>query len=93
MADIIWRVAALDDLDEAIAYIEHHDRTAADRYRTKLIAAGESLRDFPHRGRPGDLPGRREVTTVPPYIITYEVEDDTVFILSIRHGRRRPLAD
>lgn len=93
MADVIWRIPALDDLDDAIAYIEHHDRAAAHRYRARLIAAGEALRDFPNRGRRATVPGQREVTSVPPYVMTYEVEGDTVFILSIRHGRRRPLAD
>ncbi|KQN24951.1 hypothetical protein ASE86_01340 [Sphingomonas sp. Leaf33] len=93
MADVIWRVAALDDLDEAIAYIERHDPAAAERYRTRLILAGENLRDFPHRGRPAAVPEHREVATVPPYVISYTIEDDTVFIRSIRHGRRRPFAD
>ena len=28
------------------------------------------------------------MTNVPPYVLRYVVEDDTVFILSIRHGAR-----
>jgi plasmid stabilization system protein ParE len=30
------------------------------------------------------------MTTVPPYILRYEVDGEVVRILSVRHGARRP---
>ncbi|MBN2973647.1 type II toxin-antitoxin system RelE/ParE family toxin [Roseomonas aeriglobus] len=68
-----------------------HDPAAASAIVGRLLALGYSLEHFPSRGRPS---GRcRELTTVPPYVLRYSVADDLVRILSIRHGRRRPLAD
>ncbi|MET0374503.1 MAG: hypothetical protein ABW128_09635 [Rhizorhabdus sp.] len=31
------------------------------------------------------------MATVPPYILPYRVIDDTVYMLPIRHGARRPI--
>ncbi|MEI5686371.1 MULTISPECIES: type II toxin-antitoxin system RelE/ParE family toxin [Sphingomonas] len=52
----------------------------------RLLDLGNSLAIFPRRGRPKD--GIREMTSVPPYILRYSVADETVFILSVRHGAR-----
>jgi len=87
MAEVIWRNEALDDLDGIIVYISHFDPDAADGMGEKLFALGESLADFPRRGRPG-ADGTRELATVPPFILRYDVEGERVFILSIRHGAR-----
>ena len=47
----------------------------------------DSLAEFPDRGRDvGD--GRREMTTVRPYVLRYRVEDERVIVLRIRHGAR-----
>lgn len=79
-------------MNQTIAYIEQFDATAADKIGTRLFAVGESLAQFPYRVRlvGGD---RREMTNVPPYIMGYEVSDDLVTILSIRHGARQPNSD
>jgi len=53
----------------------------------ELILAGDSLALFPRRGRPGRAPGTRELVTVVPYVIVYEVDEtDTVMILRVWHG-------
>ena len=90
MAEVIWRNEALADLDDVIAYISQFDPDAADGIGEKLFALGESLADFPRRGRPAS-DGTRELVTVPPFVLGYEVAEGRVFILSIRHGRQRPL--
>ena len=90
MAEVVWRVQALHDLDDIIDYIERFDPAAAERYHARFWSLGESLSDFPRRGRAAD-DGTREMTSVPPFILRYDVEDDRVFILSIRHGARRPV--
>jgi plasmid stabilization system protein ParE len=51
------------------------------------VALADSLAEFPHRGRDAGE-GRREMTTVWPYILRYRVEDDRVIVLRIRHGAR-----
>ena len=91
MGDVLWSERAVETLDAAIDHIEQLDQRAAFGIRARLIAAAESLQFFPHRGRPAGT-GFREIATVPPYIIRYAVDGETVTIVRIRHGRRRPIA-
>ena len=55
----------------------------------KLIAAGNSLGDQPDRGR-ARRNGLRELTIISPYIIRYRIEPETIVIVRVRHGARRP---
>jgi plasmid stabilization system protein ParE len=89
MARVDWTGQALDEIGLIVSYVELFDPAAAARISARLFALGDSLADFPHRGRPveDDL---REMTTVPPYILRYETDGEIVSILSIRHGARRP---
>lgn len=45
----------------------------------------EALKDFPHRGRPGRMSGRRELV-FSPYIAVYQVKEHAVEISRIYHG-------
>ena len=87
MASVIWRQAALDDIDAIIVYIKRFDPRASLKTGSRLIALGQSLSIFPRRGRP-IADGLRELTSVPPYIMRYSIVDDVVHILSVRHGAR-----
>lgn len=71
------------------AYISQFDADAAVRIVNALVDAGNSLDHFPRRGRPtrGD---RRELPSVPPYVIRYRVDGAVATVISISHGRRRP---
>jgi toxin ParE1/3/4 len=87
MAEVIWRNQALDDLDQVIRYIGQFDPEAADAIGVRLFDLGESLADFPRRGRPA-ANGLREWVNVQPYILTYDAQEGSVFIQSIRHSAR-----
>jgi toxin ParE1/3/4 len=87
MARVVWTREALSNIELIRAYIQQFDPGAAQRMARRLIEAGDSLREFPERGRLV-ADGRRELPTVPPYIIRYRIEADRVFILRIRHGRQ-----
>ncbi|MEH3123178.1 MAG: type II toxin-antitoxin system RelE/ParE family toxin [Sphingomonas phyllosphaerae] len=89
MARVDWTDEALREIDEIVFYIERFDPAAAIRVSTRLFALGDSLSEFPRRGRPVE-DGLRELTTVPPYIMLYETDGEIVSIISIRHGARRP---
>lgn len=89
MADVTWSTRALIDLDQIAAYIGMFDSHAAVRIRSELEALGNSLGDFPNRGRPS-VRGTREMVTVRPYIVRYRVVREHVLILSIRHSARLP---
>jgi toxin ParE1/3/4 len=86
---VVWTRPAVRKLDLIQAYIEQFDPDAARRMAADLVKAGESLRTFPNRGRLGQK-GRRELPSVPPFVIEYEVRGDTVYILRVRHGAQRP---
>jgi toxin ParE1/3/4 len=84
-----WTTAALRDVARIHDYIADSNPHAAARVVQALLAAADGLATFPHRGR---LVGRnlRELTTIYPYIIRYEISVDEVLILRVRHGMRRP---
>jgi len=88
MAGIDWTREALGHLELIRAYIEQFDLRAADRFVARLIAAGESLAGGPNQARPA-VDGLRELPTVAPYVIQYEVDHDDVSILHVKHGRQR----
>lgn len=68
-------------------YVEAFNPAAARRLGERLIEVADSLAEFPERGRDAGL-GRREMTTVWPYVLRYRVEENRVVILRIRHGAR-----
>lgn len=49
-----------------------------------------ALKTFPNRGRPGKKPGTRELV-IPslPYIVVYQVREDTVYIARILHAAQQ----
>jgi addiction module RelE/StbE family toxin len=84
---IVWTEEAISHLEAIVAYISAFNPQAAARLGERLIEVADSLAEYSERGRDaGD--GRREMTTVWPYILRYRVEGDAVIILRIRHGAR-----
>ena len=89
MKQVRWTIGALADLRAIRGYIAQFNPGAAHRLSEQLLAVGSSLGTFPHRGR-AVAHNLREITTVYPYIIRYEIDRDDVLILRVRHGVRRP---
>ena len=89
LAEVRWSGPALDDAEAIRDYIATHNPSAAERVFDRLMAAGDGLETFPDRGRERD-DGRRELTTVSPYVIVYRHTSGIVDILRIRHGARGP---
>ncbi|HET8750550.1 MAG TPA: type II toxin-antitoxin system RelE/ParE family toxin [Sphingomicrobium sp.] len=87
MRRIIWSREATDNLEAIVTYISAVNPDAAVRIADRLVAVADSLTEFPERGRPGPE-GTREMTIVPPYILRYSVDQDSVSILQIWHGAR-----
>ncbi|MDP3675007.1 MAG: type II toxin-antitoxin system RelE/ParE family toxin [Novosphingobium sp.] len=87
MRKIVWTDEAVGHLEAIVAYIAAFNPAAASQFGERLIALADSLAEFPDRGRDaGD--GRREMTTVRPYVLRYRVEPERVIILRIRHAAR-----
>ncbi len=85
-----WARRAQSDLADIFAYIAADNEDAAGRVVDRLYAFGQSLLQFPQRGRPARLAGRRELV-VDRYVITYRVRRDEVLILAIEHGAQRSI--
>ena len=86
-----WSPEAIDDLTALRAYISEDDRAAAQRIALRIIDAVESLlSENPEMGRPGRVPGTRELI-VPrtPFIVPYRVRGSTLQILRVYHAARR----
>ena len=87
---VVWTETALQGVRRSFEYLMDFNPRAAIHLAESLLEAGDSLVNFPHRGRPVRGTGMRELVTVSPYIIRYRVTADTVIILRVRHSSRRP---
>jgi addiction module RelE/StbE family toxin len=84
---VVWAPQAIEDIARITRYIAAENPVAAARVARELLVAGDSLAVFPRRGRPGSLPGRRELVAVRPYVIVYRLlADDTADILRVWHA-------
>jgi toxin ParE1/3/4 len=77
----------LEDLAERIAA---DNPAAAVRTVERIRAAVDRLARFPALGRPGRVPGTRELV-IPdtPYIVPYRVTDSAVQIITVMHSAQR----
>ena len=87
----VWGLRrALANLDEEGEYIAKEDPAAAGRVVARILSAVELLKGNPAMGRPGRVPGTRElVVTETPYLVPYRVREGIVEILRVFHGARR----
>ena len=85
MAQVVWTRRAALDVIAIRNYVAAFNPGASRRLAKRLIAAAESLEQFPERARVG-TGGLRELTLIPPYIIRYRAVGDRVIIVEIRHA-------
>lgn len=87
----IWSPEAIADLVSLRAYIVQDNPAAAQRVALYIIHNVEMLLPgSPEMGRPGRVPGTRElVIPKTPYIVPYRLVGNTIQVLRILHGARR----
>ena len=86
-----WLAAALRNLDEEAAFIAADDPQAARLVVSRVMAAVALLPEQPGLGRPGRVPGTRELLVAKTrYLGPYRVRDDVVEVLRVFHTSRRP---
>ena len=85
-----WLRKALRNLDEEAAYIAADDLVAARLVVQRAISAVAQLAEQSGLGRPGRVPGTRELL-VPKvrYIVPYRISGETVQFLRVFHTTRR----
>ena len=85
-----WLKRALKNLDQEAEYIARDNPQAAARIVERIATGVDRLTTHPASGRPGRVPGTRElVVTATPYIVPYRVRSDTVEILRVFHAARK----
>ena len=78
------------NLDEEAAYIAADDPAAARLVVARVLEAVTQLADQPGLGRPGRVPGTRELVVARTrYVVPYRVKRDDVEILRVFHTSRR----
>jgi plasmid stabilization system protein ParE len=85
---IRWSIRASEHLIEIFQYIAQDKPDAAAEITRKLIDLMDQLAEHPRLGRPGRVKGTRELLH-PPFVIMYAVEQETIDIRAVLHGRRR----
>ena len=85
-----WLRRALRNLEEEADYIARDGPQAAAQVVERIATSVDLLASQPALGRPGRVPGTRElIITGTQYIVPYRVRDDTIEILRVFHGARR----
>jgi addiction module RelE/StbE family toxin len=88
---IEWTEQAVRQLDQAHDFIalSNSERVAA-RVVNQIVTSIQHLAAFPTAGRPGRVPGTRElVISKTPFIAAYVIAKDRVVILAIYHGAQQ----
>lgn len=86
-----WLAVALRNLDHEAEFIAADDPPAARQVVGRVLDAVAVLALQPGIGRPGRVPGTRElVVGNTRYLVPYRVRDEVVEVLRVFHTSRRP---
>jgi plasmid stabilization system protein ParE len=80
-------------LRQEAAYLRKHSQKAATAFVDRMTEARKNLARFPEIGKTFDrlpIPGSHRLV-VGDYLLDYDLTDEEVVILSIRHGQQQPL--
>ena len=88
---IEWTEQAIRQLDQAHDYIAlSNSEDVAARITMQIVTTVEQLAAFPMSGRPGRVPGTRELVIAnTPFIVAYIIEKARIVILAVYHGAQR----
>ncbi len=86
--DVRWTRKALENLDQIAAYIAQDNPTRASSFIGEIREKTELLAAFPGLGRPGRVPGTRELVVHDNYVVPYRVKDNVVQIIRVQHVAR-----
>ncbi|MDQ2927265.1 MAG: type II toxin-antitoxin system RelE/ParE family toxin [Pseudomonadota bacterium] len=85
-----WLRKALRNLEDEAAFIANADPIAARPVVGRVLDAVAALSEQPGLGRPGRVPGTRELVVLKTrYVVPYRVRRDSVEILRVVHTSRR----
>jgi toxin ParE1/3/4 len=89
MAGVQRSPQAEADLESILGDLNLKDPAVADRYAAAFDEKGQALARFPEIGRRRpEIAANVLSTLVPPYVLFYRIDGETVQILRILHGKR-----
>jgi len=86
-----WTRLAIEDMQTLRAYIGEHNPAAAQKVAHTIASnVNKLLAENPELGRPGRVPGTRELV-IPrtPFIVPYRVRGGVIHVLRVYHSARR----
>ncbi|MGH7813696.1 MAG: type II toxin-antitoxin system RelE/ParE family toxin [Candidatus Binataceae bacterium] len=87
---IRWLPQSVDDLESVRRYIAQNDPSAASAMARRIRRAVRMLSDYPAAGRPGRVPGTRELVVAgTAYTLPYRARAGVIEILRVLHGARK----
>ena len=86
---VVWTPEAQQDRANVWDYIAADNPRAAARMDALFSDATASLAEHPNLGRPGKIPGTRELIPHESYRLVYEIERETVWVLVLIHTARQ----
>ena len=86
---VVWTPQALRDRADIWDYIAADNPGAAVRMDELFSDAASRLTLHPMLGRPGKIPGTRELVPHESYRLVYEIDGETVWILTLVHTARQ----
>ena len=88
---IDWTEQAVRQLEQAYDHIAlTNSANVAVELTLRILAGVEQLAAFPLSGRPGRVPGTRElVISNTPFIAAYKAEQNRIVVLALYHGAQR----
>jgi addiction module toxin, RelE/StbE family len=85
-----WLRSAARDLDAQMSYIARDDAELAREIYGEIRRRASDLPHFPESGRPGRVPGTRELVLARyPYVLPYRVRNVIVEILRVFHTSQK----
>ena len=85
-----WLRKAVRNLDEEASYIAQDDPKAAQQVVQPIMDSIALLVEQPGIGRPGRVPGTRELVVLKTrYVVPYRVRGEVIEVLRIFHSSRR----
>jgi len=85
-----WLRLALADIDEMAEFISKENKTAAEKVVKLIYDRVHLLVQHPDIGRPGRVPGTRELYIEgTPFIVPYRIQKDEIQVLRVFHGARK----
>jgi len=86
-----WLRQALRNLDEEAEYLARENPAIAQDMVEAVRSSVDLLSQQPGIGRPGRLPGTRELVIQRyPYVVPYRVRDGALEVLRVFHTSRKP---